>query len=130
MKMFWLFVFALWGAVRATPQGRPGKWENAVEAVRLAEATEHVGYHPVKLKVNVTEIEGRSAWVRVDWSGVAHPSFDDFVAVMAPAHAKVKNTTPVKYKLAASDSSHLVDGSGSTTCDLPCRPRIFGVQQG
>ena len=92
------------------------KRENALEVISIQNAEDRVGFHPVKIDVNVTEIEGKEAWVKVSWRGVENPQFDDWLGVLAPANAKVKHTTPVKYKLAAVASTHFDTGSGSTTC--------------
>jgi hypothetical protein len=88
---------------------------NPVEAILLHNAVDIVGHHHVELTVNISAISGRNAWAEVSWSGVHHPAFDDWIGVMVPAHADVRESTPVKYKPATSSSTHLEEGRGSTT---------------
>lgn len=105
------------GTLRADEQDT----HNAIERIALDQAVDlRHHHHHVSLSVNVSEVKGASAWARVEWSGVRHPSFDDWIGVLAPADAHVKHSTPVKYKLATNSPSHLDDGSGWTTCGLLC----------
>lgn len=91
---------------------------NPLERISLRNAELGHHYHDltVKLTANVTEIAGKSAWVEVSWSGFLKPSLDDWIGVIAPAHAEVKDSTPVKYSRAAKDPQHMAGGRGSVTC--------------
>ena len=96
---------------------------NALERIRLRSARDYSQRHRVQLTVNITEFSGRDAWVDVSWSGVQHPSFDDWIAVLAPADASIKHSTPVKYKLASTSFSHFEHGRGSARCAFVCQRR-------
>ena len=115
-------------SVRSLPQ----EGFNAIEGVRLYNAIDEVGRHPVTLDVNLTEFAGRDACIKVAWSGVKHPQFDDWLGIFAPAYANVKDSTPIKYKLATVSETHFEEGRGSTTCvSAPAkleRLRIFPWQ--
>lgn len=89
---------------------------NALEQIQLQRTRDVTHRHHVQLTVNATEFSGRDAWVEVSWSGVAHPSFDDWIAVLAPADASIKHSAPIKYKLASTSYSHFQHGRGSTRC--------------
>lgn len=85
-------------------------------ALRNAELGHHYHDLKVELTANVTEISTKSAWVEVSWSGFLKPSLDDWIGVIAPAQAEVKDSTPVKYSRAAKDPQHMVAGRGSVMC--------------
>lgn len=91
---------------------------NPLEHIVLRNA--EVGHHyhdlSIELIANVTEISGKSAWVEVSWSGFVKPSLDDWIGVIAPADAEVKDSTPVKYSRAAKSPEHMLAGRGSVTC--------------
>jgi hypothetical protein len=88
---------------------------NPLEEIKLFNALDLSGDGGVSISVNSTQVSGRSSWVEVQWSGVRHPSFDDWIGVLAPADAQVQESTPIKYKLASSSSTHFKIGSGSLT---------------
>ncbi len=50
-------------------------------------------------------------WISVNWSGVAYPRYDDYVA-MYNAASDTTRSAPIKYKLALTSPSHLL-GAGS-----------------
>jgi hypothetical protein len=85
---------------------------NPVEHIRLRNAVVELGHH-VEISANVTEVEGKQAWVDVSFSGVRDPSFDDWIGVFAPADADVMDSTPVKYKLASDSPEYFKNGDGS-----------------
>jgi hypothetical protein len=89
---------------------------NPLEHIQLFNAVDETSSRKAIVDVNVTEVTGKSAWVKVSWSGFKTPSFDDWIGVLAPADARVRDSTPVKYVRAAETRSHLKDGSGSVTC--------------
>jgi hypothetical protein len=91
---------------------------NPLEHIQLFNAVDETSSHKADVAVNVSKVTGKSAWVEVTWSGFKTPSFDDWLGVLAPADARVKDSTPVKYVRAAESRSHLKDGSGSVTCAL------------
>jgi acid phosphatase type 7 len=103
---------ALHGVVAAAGET---EHHNPLEQIRLANTLDSSDDSGVQMSVNTTELVGRATWVEVSWSGVRHPSFDDWIGVLAPADAQVQESTPIKYKLASSSSTHFRDGGGSTT---------------
>lgn len=97
-------------------QGAGGQdTHNPLEHIKLFNAVDETSSLHARVVANVTEVEGKSAWVEVTWSGFKSPSFDDWVGVLAPADAHVKHSTPIKYVRAASKPTHLEDGSGTVT---------------
>lgn len=113
-------------------QGTGQDTHNPLEHIHLFNAVDE--RHSLKARVvaNITEVEGRSAWVEVSWSGFKSPSFDDWLGVLAPADAHVQHSTPVKYVRAARERSHLEHGSGTVTCDFHARltQRICPLHEG
>lgn len=91
---------------------------NPLEKIQLRNAVDHSKSLKARVFANISEVEGKSAWVEVSWSGFKSPSFDDWLGVLAPADAHVKHSTPVKYVRAARERSHLEHGNGTVTCDF------------
>lgn len=87
--------------------------QNPLEYFRSNHATLRIESN-VSVRTNITSIKRSGEWVSVSWSGVQFPTYDDLIAVY-PAHAEVKSTAPIKFKMAASSPSHILLGSGSTS---------------
>eukprot|EP00892_Ulva_mutabilis_P005414 jgi/Ulvmu1/3244/UM150_0017.1 len=109
-----LFTAVLCGAFTFS-HGLQQDTHNPIELINMrnAELTHH--YHDLKIQLttNTTEISGKRAWVEVSWSGFVEPSFDDWIGVLAPADAEVKDSTPVKFSRAAKSPEHMSAGRGS-----------------
>lgn len=109
--MFQGTVRALAALVAALFATTPLPPHNPLELFKVHNAA--LDLHPsITLNVNTTHIDDAAAWVSVAWRGVDLPSFDDFLALY-PDGADVSATSPIKFKLAASDADHFSSGSGT-----------------
>lgn len=67
-----------------------------------------------QIAVNTSWLDHSGQWVEVTWQGVPFPSYDDYIALY-PDGADVTATAPIKFKLAAGISSHVLTGAGATS---------------
>lgn len=113
-----LLPFALLCSLVAVSQCIEQDTHNPLEQIHLHSTELSHHYHGLKVHLtsNVTEISGKDGWVEVSWSGFMEPSFDDWIGVIAPADAEVKDSTPVKYSRAAKSPEHMSAGRGSVKC--------------
>lgn len=88
---------------------------NPLEKINMKGVLNLTGKSEIRMTVNVTEVTTKQQAVRVDWSGMSNPSFDDWVGVLAPADADISVRAPVKYKLASMTLSHILRGEGHLT---------------
>eukprot|EP00775_Hariotina_reticulata_P004167 gene4166-4415_t len=70
------------------------------------------------LALNSTVLEQSGQWFELSWSGVSHPSYADWIALLVPAGADFTQTAPAKYKIAALDKQHVSTGTGRLTFRL------------
>jgi len=76
------------------------------------------GQVSISASPDVLTVSGQE--VTVSFSGVPSPATTDWIAVYAPTNdsSEFIKSTPVKYKLASSDSNYMKTGSGSVTFRL------------
>jgi len=73
----------------------------------------------VTLTVNPTLLtEYESQTVKVQWSGVANPSSDDWIGVFSPVPSTFLLITPVKYQFCNASSEYQATGSGAFSFNL------------
>ena len=65
-----------------------------------------------RLTVNETRLRHSGQWVEACWHGVGFPAADDYVALVVPFNATLKETAPAKYQWAALSPTHMQHGHG------------------
>ena len=65
-----------------------------------------------QLTVNETRLRHSGQWVEACWHGVGFPAADDYVALVVPSNATLKETAPAKYQWAALSPTHMQHGRG------------------
>ena len=91
---------------------------NSLEKIHLRNTETHLSRENIVFSVNVSTLEYSGQPVEVRWSGVHHPSFDDWIGILAPADTDISRRAPIKYKLASTDFDHIMYGSGKMRCDV------------
>ena len=109
----WLFV-ATFGALLFFVCGRGHDTHNPLEKINTQATATRLDSR-IRISLNSSVLEHTGQWFKVSWSNVPSPGYGDWLALMVPAGADPSETTPAKYKIAASSPSHLTHGEGSLT---------------